>query len=122
MPSKTQIFKKEQTRMKYYEELFSKFLQHAKTHAEIRQSLLGLVYKLLLLEAYPIKLCTHEKLDLNGSRYDSMIASSTTDSKFDTSHLQTEEPEDDNNELENDYEVFLGYMEDSNAKETSRFG
>lgn len=51
-----------------------------------------------------------------------MIASSTNDSKIETSHMQMEEHEEDNLELENDYEVFLGYMEDANVRETGRFG
>lgn len=61
IPSKTQLFNKENTRMEYFTHLFETLLQNATNYQNLRENLMRLLYKLLIKEAHIIKLCTHER-------------------------------------------------------------
>ena len=73
IPSKTQIFNREATRMQYFKALMDKILYYAasyganaptkgsKTSNSLKTRLLEVLYKLLMIEAVPIKELTHER-------------------------------------------------------------
>eukprot|EP00347_Sterkiella_histriomuscorum_P002460 403368062 len=140
IPSKTQILKKEQTRMKYYNDLFYHFKKYAIDYDNMRQRLLKVVYILLIMDSSPIKQCTHEKLEhantlkdqnVNLGRYDSIMGKGDrSDSKKDNapcfggySPNNTDPNEEENTQREEDFEVFLGYMEDNTlVADKGRFG
>jgi len=70
MPSKTQIFGKEATRIKYFRKLIEDILRYAQTYgtkdsnqsSSIRVKLLKVLYNLLLIDATPVKALISDKL------------------------------------------------------------
>lgn len=50
--------------MKYYTDLFYHFKKYAIEYPNMRTRLLKVVYILLINDSQPIKICTHEKIEL----------------------------------------------------------
>lgn len=66
IPSKSQIFKREQTRIEYFKQLMDQILYYARTQpSSLRTRLLSLLYKLLMIDAVPIKELSSEQHSAN---------------------------------------------------------
>ena len=137
MPSKTQIFGKEQTRIKYFKALINDILRYAASYGgvnsdvpatggkagqqSIRVKLLKVLYNLLLIDAVPIKLLTNEKEGGTKQPEMSERRSSLTNDYVDISY----DPWGGNDESKDNGgtgEVFLGYMDEDESQIKSRFG
>lgn len=128
IPSKTQIFKREQTRMDYFRALMDKILFYTASYGAnapgkggkttLKTRLLEVLYKLLMIEAVPVKELTSERLakspdepldDFSGVEV-SMDQPSFTGLEERAATKQSE-----------NFEQFIGYMDDEDQKGT-RFG
>lgn len=138
MPSKTQIFGKEQTRIKYFKAIINDILRYAASYGgghsdipvaggkggqqSVRVKLLKVLYNLLMIDAVPIKLLTSEKeggikLPEMSERRKSSVSNDYVDISYDACGGNEESKED-----EGTGEIFFGYMDEDESQLKSRFG
>ena len=131
MPSKTQIFGKVQTRIKYFKALINDILRYAASYGggtsdisagggkigqqSVRVKLLKVLYNLLLIDAVPIKLLTCEKeggikQPEMQERRRSSITNDYVDISYDAVGANEESKEDGGTG-----EVFFGYMDEDES-------
>ena len=125
IPSKTQIFKKEQTRMEYFRAVMDKILFYAASYGanapgkgksanSLKTRLLEVLYKLLMNDAVPVKELTSERM-----------AKSPEDAVEDFSGVEASIVERASGEAlrkqSETFEQFIGYMDDEDQVGT-RFG